>query len=69
VEVKAGPRSKIQPSQQDFLDQCQAHRVPCFLMDDLDDVEYFFPLVDPKNLDPESGADHAGSDLPLGGPA
>ncbi len=44
VEVKASPRSKIQPSQKAFLDQCQQNNVPCFLMDDLDDVDTFFPL-------------------------
>ncbi len=44
VEVKAGPRSKIQPSQKAFLDQCQKAGVPCVLMDDLDDVDYWFPL-------------------------
>ncbi len=47
VEVKAGPRSKIQPSQKAFLEQCQLHGVPCLLFDDLDDVDYWFPLPAP----------------------
>ena len=70
VEVKAGPRSKIQPSQTKFLDQCRDNQVPCFLLDDLDDVDTFFPLVtDAENGDPESAGDQTGTDQPLGGPA
>ncbi len=58
VEVKAGPRSNIRPSQTKFLDQCRANNVPCFLIDDLDDVDTFFPLLtDSENRDTESGAD------------
>jgi len=68
-EVKAGPRSKIQPSQTKFLDQCRENQVPCFLLDDLDDVETFFPLVDPENWDTNCPADSSGGDLPLGGTA
>lgn len=69
VEVKASSRSKIQPSQTAFLDQCRENQVPCFLLDDLDDVETFFPLVDPEYGDPESATDQSGPDQPLGGPA
>ena len=47
VEVKASPRSNIRPSQRAFLDQCQKFGVPCILMDDLDDVDYWFPLPTP----------------------
>ena len=66
VEVKASSRSKIQPSQTAFLDQCRGNQVPCFLIDDLDDVETFFPLVDPENGDPDSTTDSSRRDLPLG---
>jgi hypothetical protein len=70
VEVKASPRSKIQPSQQAFLDRAHAAHCPTFLIDDLDDVETFFPLATyPKDLDSESGPNHAPGDLPLGGTA
>lgn len=70
VEVKAGPRSNIRPSQIKFLDQCRNNQVPCFLIDDLDDVETFFPLVtDPEYGDPDSTTDQAGTDQPLGGTA
>ena len=70
VEVKAGPRAKILPSQTAFLDRCRANQVPCFLIDDLDDVDTFFPLVtDPEDRDTESTTDQAGTDQPLGGPA
>ncbi len=69
VEVKAGPRSKIQPSQTKFLDQCRENQVACFLIDDLDDVETFFPLVDPEYGDSDSATDQAGTDQPLGGTA
>lgn len=44
VEVKSGPQAKIRPSQSAFLDQCRLAQVPCFLIDDLDDVETFFPI-------------------------
>jgi hypothetical protein len=68
VEVKASARSNIRPSQRAFLDQCRKFGVPCILMDDLDDVDYWFPLAtDPEDLDSESGPDHAPGDLPLGG--
>jgi len=67
VEVKAGPRSKIQPSQTKFLDQCRENQVPCFLLDDLDDVDTFFPLLtDTEDRDTESGTDQAGTDQTLG---
>ena len=69
VEVKASSRSKIQPSQIKFLDQCRENQVPCFLLDDLDDVETFFPLVDPEYGDSDGGGDQAGTDQTLGGPA
>ena len=70
VEVKAGPRSKIQPSQTKFLDQCRENQVPCFLIDDLDDVDTFFPLLpDPENGDTDSAPDNASTDKPLGGAA
>ncbi len=60
VEVKAGPRSKIRPSQQKFLDQCREHQVPCFLIDDLDDVDTFFPLpATSKNANATSSTGHA----------
>ena len=64
VEVKASSRSKIQPSQIKFLDQCRDNQVPCFLIDDLDDVETFFPLAatDPEYRYPESTADNTGTD-------
>ena len=67
VEVKASSRSKIQPSQTKFLDQCRENQVPCFLIDDLDDVATFFPLVtDPEYGYPERPSDKAGTDQPLG---
>jgi len=70
VEVKAGPRSKIQPSQTIFLDQCRENQVPCFLIDDLDDVETFFPLLPyAEDRETDSGADHSTGDQPLGGTA
>ena len=67
-EVKAGPRSKIQPSQRAFLDQCRANNVPCFLLDDLDDVDTFFPLstTNTEDRDTESTTDHARPDQTLG---
>ncbi len=43
-EVKSGPKAKIQPSQKAFLEQCQAHHVPLFFLDHLDDVDSFFPV-------------------------
>lgn len=43
VEVKSSPRAKIQPSQKDFLSQCEKANVPMFLISSLEDVEYWFP--------------------------
>ena len=70
-ELKSSPKAKIQPSQQRFLDQCTDHNVPCFLLDHLDDVEYFFPLLlpDSEDRDTESATDQTGSDHPLSGTA
>ena len=44
VELKSGKKGKVTPKQQDFLEQCAGHNVPCFILDDLDDVETFFPI-------------------------
>ncbi len=52
VEVKSSHRAKIQPSQKKFLDQCGRARVPCFLICDLDDVEYWFPRTFPVGKNP-----------------
>ena len=43
VEVKSGPRAKIQPSQKKFLAQCEQNQVPCILMFSPKDVDYWFP--------------------------
>ena len=66
VEVKSGPNARVRPNQSKFLDQCRDNQVPCFLLDDLDDVETFFPLLtDPENGDPEGSADHSSTNRPL----
>ena len=49
VEVKSGPRAKIQPSQKKFLAQCEQNQVPCILMFSPTDVDYWFP-VKPQNV-------------------
>jgi hypothetical protein len=71
VEVKASPRSNIRPSQRAFLDQCQKFGVPCILMDDLDDCDYWFPLrpADSDNRDSEGAGNEPGGDKSLSGTA
>ncbi len=57
VEVKDGPKAKIRPSQQAFLDQCKQHQVACILIDHLDDVDYWFPLKHPSSNQPATSGD------------
>ena len=43
-EVKTGPGATIRKSQQDFLARCRMHDLPAVILDDLDDVDVFFPV-------------------------
>ena len=44
VEVKSGPKAKIQPSQKKFAQHCQDHNLGCIFLMSLGDVDYWFPL-------------------------
>lgn len=72
VEIKRAAGVPMRPSQSKWFDHCARHKppLPCFLIDDLDDVDTFFPLLpDPENGDTDSAPDNAGTDQPLGGAA
>lgn len=45
AEVKVGPKANIRESQSDFLKECRAKGLPCILIDDLDDVDNWFPVL------------------------
>lgn len=49
AEVKVSPRANIRPSQSTFLKSCRAKGLACILIDDLDDVDNWFPLVPGKD--------------------
>lgn len=43
MEVKVSPKAKIQKSQKEFLNQCAIAGVPCYLIHDVEQLDFFFP--------------------------
>jgi hypothetical protein len=44
VEVKAGPKARIKKAQKDFIARCLLQSLPCYLIDDIADLDVFFPV-------------------------
>ncbi len=44
-EIKTGPGAEVKPTQSSFLAECHSKGLPCILIDDLDDVDAWFPMV------------------------
>ena len=38
VEVKSSEKAPLKPSQRDFIESCHVHKLPYFVIRDLDDV-------------------------------
>ena len=43
VEVKAGPKARIRPSQKAFVEQVQAQNLPAIIIFGKKDLDYWFP--------------------------
>lgn len=65
VEIKRDAGAPMRTSQAKWFDHCARHDppLPCFLIDDLDDVDTFFPLLpDSEDRNTESATDQARPD-------
>ena len=47
-EIKNGPHSPLKPGQKQFLADCANLGLPAVLVDDLDDVDTFWPIPAPS---------------------
>ncbi len=55
VEVKAGPKARIRPSQKAFVAQVQAQNLPACIVFSLADLDIFFPKTSELGKNTVSG--------------
>jgi hypothetical protein len=44
VEIKSHAKARVRPGQKSFIQRCAIARLPCVLIDDLDDVDTWWPI-------------------------
>ena len=44
VEIKAGPKARIKKTQTEFMARCLLQSLPCYLIDDIANLDDFFPI-------------------------
>ena len=64
VEVKDGPKARIRPSQQAFVDQVQAQNLPAIFIRSIPEVNYWFPRRFSEGKNSVVSAENPGTSQP-----